>query len=128
MLCSLENWRDAMKTPDYPFIIRELSKEDGGGVLIEFPDLPGCMSDGKTVEEAINNAVDAVQAWITVAKERDRPIPSPCNSQQMSGKWVQRVPKTLHAKLARQAEKENVSLNTLVVSLLSESLGARQNN
>ena len=86
------------------------------------------MSDGETVEEAINNGFDAVQAWITVAKERGKPIPSPCNSDQMSGKWVQRVPRTLHAKLARQAEKEHVSLNTLVVSLLSESLGARQNN
>ena len=36
---------------DYPFIIRPLSKEDGGGYLIEFPDLPGCISDGETIEE-----------------------------------------------------------------------------
>src|SRR4030042_3075706 len=41
----------------------------------------------------------------------------------MSGKWVQRVPKSLHAKLAAKAEKEGVSLNTLVVSLIAEGLG-----
>ena len=116
-----------MMTPDYPFTIKELSEEDGGGVLIEFPDLPGCMSDGETIEEAIANGADAVKAWITVAKERGITIPSSCNDEKMSGKWVQRVPKSLHAKLARQAQQEQVSLNTLVVSLLSESLGIRQN-
>jgi len=114
-----------MRTPDYPFIIKELSEDDGGGVLIEFPDLPGCMSDGETVEEAMANGADAIEAWIAVAKERGRAIPAPCNDEKMSGKWVQRVPRSLHAKLARQAEKEHVSLNTLVVSLLSESLGLR---
>jgi len=41
----------------------------------------------------------------------------------MSGKWVQRVPKILYAKLAAKAEKEGVSLNTLVVSLIAEGLG-----
>ena len=115
-----------MMTPDYPFTIKELSEDDGGGVLIEFPDLPGCMSDGETIEEAIVNGADAVKAWITVAKERGITIPSSYNDEKMSGKWVQRVPKSLHAKLARQAQQEQVSLNTLVVSLLSESLGIRQ--
>ena len=43
----------------------------------------------------------------------------------MSGKWVQRVPQSLHAKLAARAEKEGVSLNTLVVSLIAEGLGRR---
>ena len=42
-----------MKMPEYPFTIRELAIDDGGGFLIEFPDLPGCISDGETVEEAI---------------------------------------------------------------------------
>ena len=36
---------------DYPFEIRPLSEEDGGGFLITFPDLPGCMADGETPEE-----------------------------------------------------------------------------
>ena len=39
---------------DYSFEIRPLSEEDGGGFLITFPDLPGCMSDGETPEEAIH--------------------------------------------------------------------------
>jgi antitoxin HicB len=42
-----------IKALDYPFTIRHLSTEDGGGYLIEFSDLPGCMSDGDTIQEAI---------------------------------------------------------------------------
>lgn len=114
-----------MKVPDYPFTIRELSPDDGGGFLIEFPDLPGCMSDGETVEEAIANGVDAVECWISVAKEKGREIPDTLDVESQSGKWVQRVPKSLHARLTRRAKREHVSLNTLVVSILSESLGLK---
>jgi hypothetical protein len=43
--------------PDVPyrFTIRPLPADEGGGYLTEFPDLPGCMSDGATIEEAITN-------------------------------------------------------------------------
>ncbi len=61
----------------YPYILKPLSEEDGGGYLIEFPDLPGCMSDGETEEEAILMGKDAVKAWIETAKELNRPIPQP---------------------------------------------------
>lgn len=117
-----------MRTPEYPFTIRELTSEEGGGFFIEFPDLPGCISDGQTIEEAITNGVDAVQCWIAVAKETGRDVPLPGEIENQSGKWVQRVPKSLHARLTKQAKREHVSLNTLVVSLLSESLGLRSKN
>ena len=44
-----------MKEIEYRFTIRPLSTEEGSGYLIEFPDLPGCMSDGETIGEAIAN-------------------------------------------------------------------------
>ena len=66
-----------MKASKYPFNIRQLSSEEGGGYLIEFPDLSGCMSDGETFEEAIENGQRAIQAWIEAAKEMNRPIPKP---------------------------------------------------
>jgi antitoxin HicB len=117
-----------MKIPEYPFTMHELDANDGGGYLIEFPDLPGCMSDGDSIEEAVANGYDAVQCWITVAKEKGRDIPEPSELENQSGKWVQRVPRSLHAKLTRQAKREHVSLNTLVVSLLSEAMGMRVKN
>lgn len=116
-----------MKIPKYPFTIRELTLDDGGGFLIEFPDLPGCMSDGETVQEAIANGVDAVQCWVAVAREKGREIPESGEVESSSGKWVQRVPRTLHARLTKQAKREHVSLNTLVLSILSESLGFKSN-
>jgi antitoxin HicB len=65
------------KMSDYPFTIRHLSTEEGGGYLIEFPDLPGCMSDGETIEEAIKNGQDAFSCWIAAATESERAIPKP---------------------------------------------------
>ena len=112
-----------MKMPEYPFTIRELALDDGGGFLIEFPDLPGCISDGETIEEVIANGVDAIECWIAVAKEIGREVPDLRDGLSQSGKWVQRVPRSLHAKLTRQAKYEHISLNTLVVAILSESLG-----
>lgn len=106
---------------EYPFIVRPLTAEEGGGYLIEFPDLPGCISDGETVEEAIANGMDAKRAWLTVAREQGRPLPEP--GGQLSGKWVQRVPKSLHARLVERAAREGVSLNMLVVSLIAQGLG-----
>lgn len=116
------------KILDYPFTIRHLSKEDGGGYLIEFPDLPGCMSDGETIEEAILNGRDAIICWIDAAKEGNRIIPKPGELEKQSGKWVQRVPKSIHLRLVAKAEEEGVSLNTLVITLLAEALGKNIKN
>lgn len=81
------------------------------------------MSDGETVEEAIINGMDAEQCWLVVAKEKGLEIAEPNTTLNESGKWVQRVPRSLHARLRRKAKAEHVSLNTLVVSILSEALG-----
>jgi antitoxin HicB len=107
----------------YPFNIRQLSDEEGGGYLIEFPDLPGCMSDGRTIDEAVANGSDAVATWIETAKQTNRQIPKPGELESQSGKWVQRVPKSIHLRLVNRAKAEGVSLNTLVITMLSYSLG-----
>ena len=114
-----------MKTPriEYPFEIRPLSKDEGGGYVITFPDLPGCRSDGATPEEAIKNGRDALQSWLAVAHEFGDKIPGPFAT--VSGRFVQRVPRSLHAQLIAQAKAEGVSLNTLIVSLVSQGLGYR---
>jgi antitoxin HicB len=115
-----------MKTSriDYPFEIRPLSKDEGGGYSITFPDLPGCCSDGGTPEEAINNGRDALESWLAVAREYDDRLPKPFSN--VSGRFVQRVPRSLHAQLIARAKIEGVSLNTLVVSIVSQGLGQRQ--
>jgi antitoxin HicB len=62
---------------EYPVLIEPLSQEDGGGFLATVPDLPGCMSDGETPEEAIVNVQDAIAGWIETAHEIGMPVPQP---------------------------------------------------
>lgn len=62
---------------DYPIIIAPLDEEDGGGYLGFAPDLPGCMSDGDTAEEALLNTKEAVSEWIETARRRGMDIPEP---------------------------------------------------
>jgi antitoxin HicB len=66
-----------MSDIEYRFGVRPLTAKEGGGYLIEFPDLPGCMSDGATIEEAIANGEDAKRCWIAAMKEAGRSIPPP---------------------------------------------------
>ena len=62
---------------DYPVVIEPLPAEDGGGFVATVPDLPGCMSDGDTPEEALANVRDAVAAWIDEARALGRSVPNP---------------------------------------------------
>ena len=57
-------------------IIIYWSKEDDCFV-VEVPELPGCMADGKTYQEAVSNVEVIIQEWIDTAKDVGRPIPEP---------------------------------------------------
>jgi antitoxin HicB len=110
----------------YPFLVRPLSKEEGGGYLVEFPDFPGVISDGETPEEAIRNGQDALAAALMTMQEFGDPIPKPSQGTSASGQWRQRVPRSLHARLVSRAQQEGVSLNTLVNTLIAEGLGRKE--
>ena len=64
-----------MASPGYAIIIEPLAKSEGGGFLATVPDLPGWMSDGATDAEALENAHDAIEAWLEQAREMGRPVP-----------------------------------------------------
>ena len=66
-----------MRPSDYPMFVEPLPAEDGGGFVATAPDLPGCMSDGETPEEAIRNLRDAVEVWLATAMDAGRSIPTP---------------------------------------------------
>jgi antitoxin HicB len=108
----------------YPFEIRPLSADEGGGFLISFPDFYDCISDGETPEEAIQNGLDALAETIAALEEMGVPVPEPGSGGAYSGCFIQRLPKSLHARLALRAKQEGVSMNTLVTTVLAESLGA----
>jgi antitoxin HicB len=125
--------------PPYPFeayahIVSPLSAEDGGGFLFTIPDLPGCMADGETEAEAVANGRDAFIAVVSAMVDMGREIPAPAfrpedaGAPNASGKFVARVPRSIHAKLTARAKAEGVSLNTLVLTFIAEGLGRREHH
>jgi len=105
-------------TPQNRFEVRTLSIEEGGGYLVTFPELPGCMSDGETIEEAIINASDAEKEWLLASKAWGKETNKP-------GRFVTRMPQWIYRSLQYNAEREGVSMNTLIVSMLARELGER---
>jgi antitoxin HicB len=118
--------REKLRLEDYPFTVRPLATEEGSGYLIEFPDVPGCISDGETPQEAITNGRDALKSVLLTMREFGDAIPQPGSFATASGQWRQRVPKSLHSRLVTRAEQEGVSLNSLVTAMIAEGLGKRK--
>ena len=110
----------------YPFTVRPMTVDEGDGYLIEFPDVPGCISDGQTPEEALVNGHDALKSVLLTMQEFRDPIPKPGSVGSSSGQFRQRVPKSLHARLTARAQRDGVSLNTLVTAFIAEGLGRRE--
>lgn len=108
---------------EYRITIRPLSKDEGGGYLAEYPEIPGCMSDGETIEEAIANGREALRDCLAVFKETGRKAPKPGAE---AAQWRQRLPRTLYLKLTEQARREGVSINSLVTAMIAEAIGARR--
>ncbi len=99
-----------------------LTPSEDGGYVAKVAELEGCVTQGETLEEALDMLDDAREAWIRDAYEDGAPIPLPIDRQDYSGKFVVRTPKSLHRDLVTMAEREGVSLNQLVVSLLSRAV------
>ncbi len=99
---------------------------DEGGWFVTLPDLPGCISQGATPQEAVEMIRDAQRLWLEVAIEDGRPIPEPTASptHSYSGKFNVRVPKDLHRDLVRAAEAQGVSLNLFVATSLARAVNS----
>ena len=103
-----------------------LRPDEDGDTVARIAELPGCSEHGRTAQEAISNLEEAKRLWIAERLKAHLPIPEPEEEEELpSGKWVQRVPRTLHKRLVEMAQREEVSLNQLVTSMLSECLGTR---
>ena len=78
---------------------------------------------GDTVDEAVENGRDALKATVATLKARKLPVPAPNSGGVAFGKFVARVPKTVHPQLAVRARTEGVSLNALVLTFIVQGLG-----
>lgn len=105
---------------DLKYTIRLKANSDGS-YFAEIEELPGCITEADTEEEALKMVEDAKIAWLSVALKRKIDIPEP-SKDEFSGKFNIRVPKFLHRKLAYKAREEKVSLNTLVTTALATAI------
>lgn len=102
----------------------EIVESEGGGYFARIPELPGCMTHGETLEELWESIEDAKATWLEAALEDGTPIPEP-RREEHSGRVLLRMRKGLHRQLAEQAEREGVSLNHYLVSVLSDAVAGR---
>ena len=54
-----------------------ITSQAAGGFLVQFPDLPGCLTEGNTIEEALANAAEALSGWLFVAVKENQDVPVP---------------------------------------------------
>jgi len=101
---------------EYSFNV--LADPDGGYVII-FPDLSGCVTQVETLAEIPEMADEARRLWLEVAYEDGAAIPPPSHPEAYSGKFNVRLPRSLHRELVEEADREGVSLNQHVVTLLA---------
>lgn len=107
---------------NYPITIY---RDEEGGFVAEIEDLPGCITEGETLEEVNQRIGDALEGWIHAAYEDDVEIPLPRTDEEYSGKFMVRIPKYLHRRLVEKAKREGVSLNQYVESILSAGVATQ---
>jgi len=101
---------DYMELP-YNIVLRHVVDDSGSYYFAKVQELDGCMSDGRTADEAYANVREAMEGWLETKIEAGLIPPTPADINSYSGKFVLRLPKSLHARLAAEAQEEGVSLN-----------------
>ncbi len=92
-----------------------------GGYVASYPELRGCITCGETIEAVCANALDAKREWLKAAIEDGVSIPEPNDTEEYSGQFKLRLPKSLHKQLSEQSKREGISMNQYCVYLLSQN-------
>lgn len=114
----MKTLNDYMKIPYRMEIVED--KEEGGFV-VSYPELPGCITCGETIESAFANALDAKRAWIEAALEERTEIPAPESLEDDSSQFKLRIPRSLYRSLAEHSKREGISMNQYCLYLLSKN-------
>jgi predicted RNase H-like HicB family nuclease len=115
---------DFLELP-YHFILVEDHWSDGTpGWFIRVAELPGCMSQGATADEAIERIRDAMLGWIDVQLQDGRDVPTPYPEDFDSSVITVPVPDSLDQALAVEARRRGVAVDQLIVTLLTDAVAA----
>jgi predicted RNase H-like HicB family nuclease len=118
---------------DLPYKVAVKSEQDDDGcnwsAVVE--ELPGCVASGSTPDEAVDRLRPAMRTWLTGALGEGREIPAPARAAVKqrprsghSGRFLVRMPGSLHEQLVNAAKREQLSLNRFVTNVLAASVSS----
>ena len=103
----------------YTILIEPITDESGVYYVGRVLELEGCISDGETRKEALENLNEVMELWIETKLANSFTVPEPVKDVKANGKFTLRLPRTLHQRLTLEAQKEGISLNQYALYKLS---------
>ena len=105
---------------------RVVVPDSDGTYRAEVLELAGCIAAGNTAAEALTALEEVARDWLTFSLERGEAIPEPLENSGYSGRIVLRLPRSLHKKISIVAERDDVSLNQIIITSVTEYVGKRE--
>jgi antitoxin HicB len=105
------------------FSIRIIWSDDDGGYIATSPEFEDLSAFGATPQEAAAQLEPVVRVAIATYRDSGWPLPEPKRVHEHSGQLRLRLPKSLHGRLVEEADRDGVSLNTLIVTYLAQQVG-----
>ena len=119
----MKTLQDYLALPYHVQIVRSVDETGNEAWVSSIEELPGCISQGDTPEEAVSMIRDAMEGWLALGLAHGDPIPEPRAAETYRGQFMVRLPSGLHRELASGARHNGVSLNQFVSTLLAGALG-----
>ncbi|MDR2571398.1 MAG: type II toxin-antitoxin system HicB family antitoxin [Oscillospiraceae bacterium] len=101
---------------------KTLTKTDLGTFFAKVMEIPDCIAEGKTPEEAFDLLDVSLKYYFKDAIANERTIPTPIEIEKYSGKFVVRLAPTVHYQLAKSALQKDTSLNQVVMEAIDSYL------
>ncbi|MCJ0825943.1 type II toxin-antitoxin system HicB family antitoxin [Luteimonas sp. 50] len=103
---------------------RRLTPDPDGGYVATIQEFPGCVAEGDTADEALNNLEAAAESWLAARIGQGQPVPEPVALHGYSGKIALRIPRGVHKQVAELAAAEGTSVNQMILSAVASYVGA----
>lgn len=116
--------KEILKLPYHRVIVAD---EDGSFVAT-ISEFPGCIAVSDTAIDALAALEDVALGWLAGVVARNQPVPTPEVESEYSGKLVLRLPKSLHGRAAKLAERDGVSLNQFMLMAIATHVGKVESN
>ena len=113
--------RNATKRP-FKYRVDIAWSDEDDCYIARVPELPGCVTDGNTIEEAASHAKDAIEVYLETLDSQKRPHPPALGDRSFSGKIPLRITPELHRDLTARAMLEDLSLNQFIERKLKKAI------